>query len=108
MTEPTRNPWPLAGAGLGLGLVLGLLIAPGDSPVNPQLRALDANLWLHTSAEYRACCLQTYSLATRQLQKKLAETPKEGKPLGVVMDLDETVLDNSAFQTALYRQGKTY
>ena len=101
-----RNPWPLAGGALALGLLMGYVLGGNDSPkVNPQLRALDANLWQHTSAEYRACCLQTYALVTLQLLKKLAEAPKEGKPLAVVMDLDETVLDNSAFQTALYRQG---
>ena len=57
-----RNPWPLAGASLGLGLLLGLSIGQiGIVPVNPQLPALDANLWQHTSAEYRACCLQAYA-----------------------------------------------
>lgn len=105
----SRNPWPLAGAALGLGLLLGLFVGHIDTvPVNPQLRALDANLWQHTSAEYRACCLQAYALATSRLAKKLADAPKDGRPPAVVMDLDETVLDNAAFQTALYRRGEPY
>jgi 5'-nucleotidase (lipoprotein e(P4) family) len=109
MTETTgRNPWPFAAAGLALGLLIGVFAGHEASPrVNPQLRALDANLWQHTSAEYRACCLQAYALATRQLAKKLTDAPA-GRPAAVVMDLDETVLDNAAFQTALYRRGKPY
>jgi acid phosphatase len=105
----SRNPWPLAGAALALGLFVGLFIGHIDTvPVNPQLRALDANLWQHTSGEYRACCLQAYSLATNRLAKKLADGPKGGGPPAVVMDLDETVLDNAAFQTSLYRRGQSY
>src|SRR5215468_766065 len=69
--------------------------------VNPQEHALDANLYMQTAAEYHAVCLQTYNLATERLRQKLAATPHAGAPPAVVMDLDETVLDNSAFQSFL-------
>jgi 5'-nucleotidase (lipoprotein e(P4) family) len=75
-----------------------------ESPPN---RSLDANLWMQISAEYRACCHQAYTLARRRLIEKLREAPPGGwaKPPAVVLDLDETVLDNSAFQTRLARNG---
>jgi 5'-nucleotidase (lipoprotein e(P4) family) len=71
--------------------------------VNPQEHTLDANLYMQTAAEYQAVCLQTYNLATERLRQKLAATHHAGAPPAVVMDLDETVLDNSAFQSFLDR-----
>jgi 5'-nucleotidase (lipoprotein e(P4) family) len=76
--------------------------------VNPQEHALDANLYMQTAAEYHAVCLQTYSLATERLRQKLAATRLAGAPPAVVMDLDETVLDNSAFQSFLDRDRLNY
>jgi 5'-nucleotidase (lipoprotein e(P4) family) len=74
---------------------------------NPPNRSLDANLWMQISAEYRACCYQSYNLARRRLTEKLQSLPPGGwaKPPAVVLDLDETVLDNSAFQTRLIQSG---
>jgi acid phosphatase len=75
---------------------------------NPQERSLDASLWMQTSGEYRACCLQAYRLGWERLQKKLQNRPKEDKPPAVIMDLDETVLDNSAYQSWLYQSAQEY
>jgi acid phosphatase len=101
--------WRLAGVvGLAVGLALGHLAAPEATRPNPQERALDADLWMQTSGEYRACCLQAYRLASERLEQKLAKLPGEGKPPAVVMDLDETVLDNSGYQTWLYEYGQDY
>jgi acid phosphatase len=104
-------------AGL-LWLVVGLILGAGGMwsaqkrarppEVNPQDHALDANLWVQTSAEYRACCLQAYNLAARRLDDKLKGLAQDGLPPAVVLDLDETVLDNSPFQTYLYRQRLPY
>jgi acid phosphatase len=74
---------------------------------NPPLRGLDANLYMQTAAEYRACCLQAYNLATDRLKQSVA-APKDGKPLAVVMDLDETVFDNAGYQAMLVRSGLNY
>lgn len=95
--------WAIAGVALAIGLVVGYLAgrSEGPPPVNPQLRALDADLWMQTSAEYHACCLQTYRFAGERLASKLARLPKDGLSPAVIMDLDETVLDNSPFQTWL-------
>ncbi|MFO0844383.1 MAG: HAD family acid phosphatase [Gemmataceae bacterium] len=98
--------WPLVGGVLAGGLLLGFLLGQGSvavAPPNPQARALDADTWIQTSAEYHACCLQTYRFAWERLRDKLARLPKEGLPPAVILDLDETVLDNSPFQTWMYR-----
>jgi 5'-nucleotidase (lipoprotein e(P4) family) len=79
-----------------------------DAPAFPMAARLGANLYLQTSAEYRACCLGIYRAAELRLEALLERArPKWERP-AVVMDLDETVLDNSAFQTFLYRQRLEY
>lgn len=69
---------------------------------NIQTQAINAVLWHQTAAEYKALCYQTYNLAEMQLKEKLQNHafPYE-KPPAVVMDLDETVVDNSFFNAQL-------
>jgi acid phosphatase len=107
---------------VALGFAAGLYVAgqpaaaedaPAPRNVNkesPPNRSLDANLWMQTSAEYRACCYQAYNLARRRLIEKLRDVPPGGwaKPPAVVLDLDETVLDNFAFMTRLTRNNLGY
>jgi len=74
-------------------------------------RALDANLYMRTSAEYRASCYQAYNLATERLERLVRHErakSKRPKELAVVMDLDETVFDNSGFQAMQLRSGNAY
>src|SRR5262249_39410565 len=103
MADNATRAWGIGAAGLGAGWLVGLAIAPGPraAPDNPATRNLDASLWVQTSAEYAACCRQTYQLAWKRLQERLAERAKatEGdtKRSAVVLDLDETVLDNSPY-----------
>src|ERR671916_200419 len=60
-----------------------------------------AILWTQSSAEYRALAYQAFSLARLRLdqvlqnQKKSRTGRRASKPLAVVVDVDETVLDNS-------------
>jgi acid phosphatase len=75
---------------------------------NPSERNLDASLWLQTAGEYRALCLQTYRMAGEHLLRKRAALPKGDARPAVIMDLDETVLDNSPFQTWLYLNRLAY
>ncbi|MBI1916155.1 MAG: hypothetical protein HYS12_15690 [Planctomycetes bacterium] len=102
----------LAGVVLGVaGGVAGRSLY-GPAP-NPQEAALLASLYVQTAAEYRACCLQTYAWASERLAEKLKGRAGRGtRPSGsrpaVVLDLDETVLDNSAFQTFLDRERLPY
>lgn len=88
--------------------------APARAPIAPPAykaeepanRSLDANLYMQTAAEYRASCFQAYNLATFRLKEALAKQ-KTGK-FAVVMDLDETVFDNSGFQAMQLRSGLAY
>ncbi len=102
----------VAGLTLGLGLGLTGTAALGQREttqrLNPQERTLDANLFVQTSAEYVACCLQAYAWASERLRQRLAAAPPSERPPAVIMDLDETVLDNAGFQSFLDRESKPY
>ncbi|MDQ3205766.1 MAG: 5'-nucleotidase, lipoprotein e(P4) family [Pseudomonadota bacterium] len=92
----------------------------GTTPASAADDNLNAVLWVQTSAEYRALSLQTFRAAADHLDKALAEqnwdalVPDErgnaatGLPPAVVMDIDETVLDNSPYQARLIRSGEEY
>ncbi|KQR72382.1 5'-nucleotidase, lipoprotein e(P4) family [Pedobacter sp. Leaf176] len=67
----------------------------------------NAVLWQQTSGEYKALCFQAYNFARLSLKEALwADTSK--KPNCVVVDIDETVLDNSAFQGHEIKKGLSY
>lgn len=106
-------------SGLVIALAAGALVSAQDAPIpgapvapaafkaeEPANRSLDANLYMQTAAEYRASCYQAYNLATFRLKEALAKQ-KTGK-FAVVMDLDETVFDNSGFQAMQLRSGLAY
>lgn len=67
-----------------------------------------ANLWFHHSAEMEACYLQTYYWAGIALDKQLSQLSEGSKKPAVVLDLDETVLDNSPFQLKLIETKESY
>jgi 5'-nucleotidase (lipoprotein e(P4) family) len=77
------------------------------NPFTPQMR-IGANLYLQTSAEYRAACLQAYNCASNRLNQLVEAKSITGMRPAVIMDLDETVFDNSSFQTYLYLSGQDY
>ena len=69
---------------------------------------LGANLYIQTAAEYRACCLQVYKTAEMRLEAILAAENSRPRKPAVIMDLDETVLDNSAFESFLHENDLEY
>ena len=62
-------------------------------------------LWMRTSAEYRALCYQGYNIALAEVDKALADSSRTGKPLAIVLDCDETVLDNTPAMAAEAAKG---
>lgn len=75
------------------------------SAANARERHLEVH-WVRSAAEYRALTLQVYRSAADQL-RELAE-PLEPGSWAVVMDADETVLDNSEFQRRIAETGQTF
>jgi 5'-nucleotidase (lipoprotein e(P4) family) len=81
---------------------------------------LNAVLWVQRSAEYDAAAETVYRAAIDKLDAALKDpqwdalvpeeraTPAAGLPPAVVMDIDETVLDNSPYQARLVRDGGEY
>ena len=59
--------------------------------------AIQSLLWQQTSGEYKALAYQAYNLARMELDEIIKNTDKRSKPLAVVTDIDETVLDNSPY-----------
>ena len=57
-------------------------------------------LWYQKSAEMRACYYQSFNMAKMVLNNKLKDAGSTNKN-AVVLDVDETVLDNSPFEAGL-------
>ena len=94
--------------------------SPAPASNNPPNDNLNAVAWVQASVEYRALSEQTYRAAADHLDAALKEknwdalVPEErgnaatGLKPAVVMDVDETVLDNSPYQARLVRDGADY
>lgn len=54
-----------------------------------------ASLYQQRAAEYKALCFQAYNIAAERIDRAVQQRGK--KPLAVVTDIDETVLDNSPY-----------
>ncbi len=59
-----------------------------------------ATVWMQTSAEYRALCYQAFNVAKMNLDNFLANY-KGSKPVAIIADADETLIDNSAYEAWL-------
>ncbi len=68
---------------------------------------INATLWMQHSAEYRAICLQTYKLAKVALAENL-KAKETDKPAAVVLDIDETVLDNSYYEAYMAAEATSF
>lgn len=109
-----RSPLLLSGV-----VALSVLAMPAlaADPV-PQNDLLNAELWMQRSIEYKANALSVYALGKIQLDKALADknwtaaTEQTGAyqdlPPAVVLDLDETAMDNSAYQAGLVASGTDF
>ena len=63
--------------------------------------------WQQHSGEYRALSFQAYNFARFSLLERL-KTADQSKPNCVIVDIDETVLDNSPFQGHEIQKGLSY
>lgn len=88
-----------------IGEVLRLSPAYTTKDFNEQL--VMATLWMQTAAEYKGLCYQAFNLARMLVDKKLAEGISI-KPLAIVVDCDEAVIDNSAYEAGLIGTDNAY
>ncbi len=98
--------------------LLWILLIPllfGCAATHP---AREAVLWVQTAAEYRAAALQSYAAAERMLDTALADrswtaaleqkAEYQHLPPAVILDVDETVLDNSPFNARLVQENRPF
>lgn len=92
---------------------------PPASASVPENDLLNAALWMQEAVEYRATTEGLFALARLLLDEALndkswsAVPDKEPRgykklPPAIIVDCDETVLDNSGFQAALIKDGLAY
>lgn len=105
------------------GALAGCQHAPARQPVPVAQAAAHDNLnavaWMQRSAEYAATTTSLYQAATALLPQAVADpawnalAPSDRGPQAlpapaIILDLDETVLDNSAYQARLIRDRGEY
>jgi acid phosphatase len=97
-----------------LATLVALALLGGCSQVRVPAHWRKATLWATESAEYAAVTLQTYSAAREKLDRALLDPTwtacleqsegYEDLPPAIIIDLDETVLDNRPFQMRLIHE----
>lgn len=107
-----RSPAPILAFGMLSALLSGCQQAPKEHD------QLDAVLWTQTSIEHEVLYQQIYAAATRQLQPALvdpqwdalAQAPREldGLPPALIVDIDETLLDNTPVNAKSVVDGGAY
>jgi 5'-nucleotidase (lipoprotein e(P4) family) len=99
--------------------VTSAVTGPACADDKTGLETMNATLWMQVSPEYRAIARQVYEMAGQKLaapsagsaalEQSGASTETLARlPTAVILDLDETVLDNTAFQARLLRDRITY
>ncbi len=66
-----------------------------------------ATLYLQTAAEARALRYQAFNLATLRLKQALSRVRFAKKP-AVILDIDETILDNSPYEAYLIKSNQSF
>jgi acid phosphatase len=105
---------PFAAALVSLALTAGGASAQ-SAPV-PQNDLLNATLWVSNSVEFKANAISMYQLAKIRLDEAIADktwsavgqTDAGDKPLAIIADMDETLLDNGGYESWLVKAGKDY
>lgn len=78
-----------------------------NEPKNTQDHLIMSVLWYQKSAEMKALYYQSFNLAKLRLDQELAKNQQEKKK-AIIVDIDETMLDNSPFETNCIRTGKGF
>lgn len=104
-----QKRWPLLA---GILIVVLQACSPrvepprGGSPSSATEQTVGALLWFQSSGEARALYYQAYQLARLRLTEQLRV--QRALPPAVVVDIDETILDNSPHQAKLVRTNQEF
>ncbi len=94
--------------------------APAPQSVPAGHDNLNATVWMQTAAEYKATVRGTYAAAKRSLDAALvdpswnalphgeSQSGFETKPVAIIVDADETMIDNSAYQARSIIENRAY
>ena len=117
MTAFSRSQLITTVAAACLATTVAVGVALAADPV-PQNDLLNATLWVTNSVEFKANATATYQLAKMRLDQALADktwtaaTEQTGdfqdKPPAVILDADETAIDNGPYEAWLVKAGKDY
>jgi acid phosphatase len=102
---------------VALGCATPQVARPAPDP--PASDLLNAVLWMQRSVEFKASALTAFALARIRLDQALADpswtgAPKEqtgayqSLPPAVILDVDETIMDNSGYQAWMTLRGTTF
>jgi len=98
-----KGPLLLALVALSMGCRSAAPARPAPPAPPPAARQMPDSLhWVRNSAEYRAVALQSYRLAGEEIEK--AARGRAAGSWAVVLDADETALDNSGYEKELFEQ----
>jgi 5'-nucleotidase (lipoprotein e(P4) family) len=117
------NPWLVLSAAVPLAALIACssqkpIVAAENHEALLAQQGADAVIWQHASAEAHWLYVQGYDHATWKLESKLMtidaekqmvdSTEWDRRPLAVIVDIDETVLDNSPYQVSAIRHDRTF
>jgi len=86
-------------------LVLIISCQPNNTNDNLHIRNTMATVFVQQSPEYIALTEQAYAMARQSLENQFITAVK---PLAIVLDIDETVLDNSPYQAKQILENFSY
>ena len=64
--------------------------------------------WQKNSAEYYALCIQAYNIAKFKIDETLISSSSSDKPLAIIADIDETVLNNLPYNEMLIETDESF
>lgn len=93
---------------LALVTMLFLVISCSKAVQGPtQDQLLHATLWYQQSAEFKALAYQAFNVARMRLDLDYEMNPKKEKR-AIVVDVDETIVDNSPYQADVILKNKPF
>jgi 5'-nucleotidase (lipoprotein e(P4) family) len=106
--------WDARTRWLNLALLTFILALTAVAPVVAAQTEVDntyleaAVLWQQSSGERRALSYQTFALARMLLDRDLRMNRRNRMKRAIIVDVDETVLDNSSFQAWMIRNRRPF